>query len=150
MKFIILVLVSFFVFSSSICSAQYTPEEAYDRESIFLQVQPFVGARYVKDGVMKPAGFFYNKMAEDMEVSPNAVMLLKKSRQNAVWANVAALIGGISFAAAVTDEENSTPWLLSTVAFSVTSGVLALKSNNQLNKSVWYYNRDVVQGQLSK
>ncbi|MEM1327968.1 MAG: hypothetical protein AAGI23_18560 [Bacteroidota bacterium] len=138
-----LVIGFFFLAQSSF--AQYTPQEEYDRESIFLQTKPFGGAKYVKDGVMKPVGFFANNLVQEMEVSPHAVMLLKKSRRNGVWAGVTGFLSGIAFLGVLTsDAQNDDLWWLGTATLGLTSGLLSTTAQNQLNKSVWIYNRDVL------
>lgn len=149
MKLIISFWCSLFLLFITPLNAQDTPQKRYDRESIFLQQKFFGGTKYVQDGVEKPVGFFFNDLKKELEVSPNAVVLLKKSRKNQIWAGITAGLSVVFLTSALADNDgNEVLWASTGAAFGIASGILAVRGSNQFNKSIWLYNREVVQGNI--
>lgn len=132
------------LFISQIGNAQYTPKDKYDHESIYLKTTPFVGMRYVKDGVMKPVGFYAYRLQNELEVSPNAVMELKKYRRNSLIASGLGVLGGILFVNALNVNDNELAWIVGGLGAGIASGVLSVNAGNSLQKSIWWYNRDIL------
>ncbi len=68
-----------FTFSMSISSTAQVDISNYDTETIYLQTR---SNRYVKNGQSYPLGLFRKKLAPEMEVSPQAVVMFQQSRKN--------------------------------------------------------------------
>lgn len=85
-------------------SAQYAPQEQYDKEAIFLESKPFVGNFYVQDGIRHRMGFMgKNLLKDELQISPNAIIHFKKCRRNKVIGIGLALLSGAMLGTALID-----------------------------------------------
>lgn len=120
----------------------------YDKESIFLQ-----GNRaYVKNGVQSKAGFLYKNLEKEMEISSVATMEYAKAKNSKNVARIAGAVAGIIYVAPLLGNSNNffnTPqnvllWGVGSIAAYSVSLQFNMKSRNEINRAIWYRNRDVL------
>ncbi|MEM0994583.1 MAG: hypothetical protein AAF847_16310 [Bacteroidota bacterium] len=139
--YLIFALLSFTILT---VSAQYSPQKTYEHESIFLK-NAFGGLRYVKDGVEYHYGFFGNNYKQAIAVSPNAVVEFKKYRTNTLIGTGLSVVSAVLILSTVNANENADILFLSGLGVAVGSGIFFRDAGNNLNKSVWWYNRDILE-----
>lgn len=139
MKIIFLVLTTLFVFQITHAQDAY---KAFKMESIYLQ-----GSKYIKNDVKYPVGFFGGNLGQEMNVSPHAIAEWKRFKRYRNWSVVTSLVGlGLAVSALGTDNPDlQNGLLIGGLSMSIVSIPLSLKANNQIQKSVWTRNRDILQ-----
>jgi len=141
MKSIFLVLVS--LFTIQLTFAQSTAYKTFKMESIYLE-----GTKYVKNDVRYPIGFFGSNLGAEMQSSPHAIAEWKKYKSFRNWGLAASLTGlGLVLGALAADDNTDLQngLLIGGLTFTIVSLPLSLKANNQIHKSVWTRNRDLLQ-----
>lgn len=120
----------------------------YDKESIFLQ-----GNRaYVKNGVQSKVGFLYRNLEQEMELSSVATMEYAKAKNSKNIARIAGIAAGAIYIVPLlgnsnnffNKSENVLLWGIGTIAAYSVSLQFNMKSRNEINRAIWYRNRDVL------
>jgi hypothetical protein len=148
LKLILLVLFStlFFSFSTKaqVNSTRDSLIKAYEQGSIMLQ-----NGRYVINGESFKIGFMQRNIGETLKKSPLAFAefeLFKKTQNKALGFYIAGLgttIAGI-FVNEKTDKTLAGGLVLTGLGCLVVSFPIIAKSTKHFHKSVWLYNRDVL------
>ena len=119
--------------------------KAYEQRSIMLQ-----NNSYIMNGEKKRYGFIFCKIEDDLIKSPIAYAEFKKSQKNYLIALGLVLAGsGLVIGGAVSRRNNDLESKINTLfwsgtALNIGAIIFAATSTNQLHRSVWYYNRDVI------
>ena len=136
-----------FVFASTaqVRSTRDSIIQAYEQRSIMLQ-----NYSYIINGERKRYGFFNSKIGEELKSSPMAFKEFQES-QKSMWVGVGLIALGtlLSYGGIVMyrNDKNSSQWkgfYFSGLGSLFLSIFYSLKSKNQLNRSIWLYNRDVL------
>ncbi len=119
----------------------------YDKESIFLQSNRI----YVKNGEKQRVGFLYKSLEQEMEISPIGKIEYLKAKNTRNAARIAGFtIPIIYFAPFIADPDffdNTTSvvvWISALTAVTTLNVSLNQKSYNQMQRALWYRNRDVL------
>ena len=139
MKNILLVLSILFVCQFTHAQDAYT---IYKMESIYLE-----GSKYIKNDVKYPIGIFASNLAQEMEVSPHAAAEWKKYKTFRNWGLVTSLVGlGLSIGALRVEDNNElrAGLAISGLGLALVSIPLSIKASNQIQKSIWTRNRDIL------
>ena len=134
------VFILLFFFSLSTAQAQFVNKD-YQIESIYLK-----GAKYVKNGIVYPRGFFDVKLKNEMEISPNAVIEFKKYQKKRNIALILSTLGLVTITAAIDpNNANTSPSL---VVIGLGAALVAIpfsvKATNHFHKSIWIRNGDIL------
>ena len=139
MKIIPIIL---FLFTFQLSSAQNDAFKEFKIESIYLK-----GSKYIKNDVSYPIGFFHSNLGKEMQISPHAIAEWKKFKTNRNVSLILATAGLGAFIAGINAADNSTAQntlIISGAALSFSSLFFSINANNQLNKSIWTRNRDLL------
>ena len=79
-------------------------------------------------------------------MSPNAVVEFQKYRKNTLIATGFSLVGAGLIIATPSLRNNQEIVLLTGLGMAIGSGILFRDAGNNLNKSIWWYNRDILGG----
>ena len=135
-----------FVFASNaqVRSTRDSIIRAYEQRSIMLQ-----NHSYVINGTEKRFGFFRENIKEELSSNPIALKEFQESQKSALIGlglglfALGMLIGGTRLAIQSQKEDRFILSLASLVPL-ILGLFYTQKSNNQFNRSVWIYNRDVL------
>jgi len=138
--FFLITLLSISLFS---LNAQESAIKKYQANSIYLQTG-FGGLKYVKEGQVQRIGFMGNKLKQEMQVSPNAIIEFKKYQKNR-WISIGlSVASGVLLVSSISDGEfKSTPYWLG-LGTTMMSGLFGVHSFNKRGKSIWIYNHDTL------
>lgn len=127
--------------------AQDTAIKKYEQNAIYLSQDFFSGLKYVQDGVPKPFGFFGQKLKQELAVSPMAVVDFKKY-QNKRGIGLGLVLAGTGLMLASIDYntgENLNEGIFwGGFAAVLVGGGISASGFNNLNRSIYWYNRDVL------
>jgi hypothetical protein len=111
-------------------------------ESIYLE-----GGKYIKNDVKYPIGFFAANLGREMEVSPHAVAEWKRYKSFRNWGFVTSIVGlGLSIGSLRVENNNDlrAGLAIGGLSLAIASIPLNIKANNQIQKSIWTRNRDIL------
>lgn len=138
-------ILAFFVFTCcwTFSSTAQTDISNYDTETIYLQTW---SNRYVKDGQSYPLGLFRKKLAPEMDVSPDAVVIFRQSRKNN---NIAlglfgATVGLLAGSLIADNSDVQVGLAIGALGTGITSIAFSGKSQNQLEQAIWLRNKAVL------
>lgn len=130
----------FFMLSNVFAQAQTLKD--YETKTIYLQTGTFI-----KDGVKKNMGFFNNNLKKEMASVPTAAIAFQDYERTRNKSFIFSLVGLGTVLSAAFFEDNQNlqnSLLLGGLGISIVSIPFSIKAGNQLHRSVWVYNRDVV------
>lgn len=132
---------SFFLFFAFLSNAQDRCDK-FQKESI-MYVRPYA---FFRGGESHPAGLFYGKLKKELEVSPMAIAEFKKYRTNR---NIAYLMSGASLGALIgagymDDRRWQGAFLIGSLGLSIGSIRFSLDATDNLHRSVWLHNEDLL------
>lgn len=139
MKGIVIVLTTLFLCQFSVAQDAF---KTYKMESIYLE-----GGKYIKNDVKYPIGFFASNLGKEMNVSPHAVAEWKKYKTFRNWGIVTSLVAvGLSIGSLRVENNNDlrAGLAIGGLSFAIASVPLNIKANNQIQKSIWTRNRDIL------
>jgi hypothetical protein len=141
-SFFSIVMLLFLVFTSlKAQSSIYTDSLAkkYDRSTIYLR-----NSTFEKNGKRTSVGFLKYNLGNELKNSLMAHTEFKKSRTNTLVSIGLSLLGSFVTISSINNNRiNKTQYILglSTMAASIPFGITG---QNQLQRSVWLYNRDAI------
>jgi hypothetical protein len=119
--------------------------ELYDRNTI-----QFASTGFYQNGRYQTFGFLNKNLDKLMHNNPLAMGQLKKAKTNKII-SIGLNIAGFAALMVSTSKYNSASifdnrWFWAGYGISIAGSTIAVKSNNQLSKATWYYNRDAFVG----
>jgi hypothetical protein len=137
----ILLLFSSIPFASFAQNSIYTDTLArkYDRMTIYLK-----NGGFEKDGQTIPYGMFKMNLRKELTISPMALHEYKRSRTN-FWVGMGCSITStVLMLSSIQSNGIKKELFYSGLGMSLLSIPFSISAQNQLNRSVWLYNRDVI------
>jgi hypothetical protein len=136
-----LLLLGSFIFTIHAQNSIYTDTLArkYDRNTIYLK-----NGGFEKDGMTVPYGAFKMNLKKELTVSPMAMHEYKRSRTN-FWVGTACNVGStVLILRSIQGSGIKKELFYTGLGFNLLSIPFNILAQNQLNRSVWLYNRDAV------
>lgn len=140
---IILFIISFLIFGSSLVSGQNAFEK-YQKESIYLS-----NNNYIKNGQPYPRGLFDMSLKNEIRPYKEAMESYKKYERNLYGGLGLSLAGCLALVAIIPNSdriETNTEIILGSLSFGAIMGgyILALNSPKHLNRSIWLRNGEIM------
>ena len=111
----------------------------YDRYTIYLKKKGFE-----KNGQRIPYGAFKKNLKKELTASPLALQEYKRSRTN-LWVAIGSSVVSAAFVFSSARSDNYRKELNYVgLSFNLLSIPFKIKSQNQLNRAIWLYNRDAI------
>jgi hypothetical protein len=148
-----LIIISLFSINLNAQSAK----ENYTKEAIYLRSK-LLTPQYVKNGKGYRMSLFNDNLQNEMKVSKEAFAEYNKFKSNRntslilAGTGLVAMFGGVFYSASVKDARYTktdniiigTSFILGTI-LTYTSVYYTIKSSNNLHKSIWLRNRDILE-----
>ncbi len=113
--------------------------QQYDQNTIYLKKKGFE-----KAGQRIPYGTFKKNLKKELTAFPMALQEYKRSRKN-LWVAIGSSVVSAAFVFSSARSDNYRKELNYTgLSFNLLSIPFKIKSQNQLNRAVWLYNREAI------